>query len=67
MQPPVVLVGRGSPWDSLEDAQRQAAALQAKPVKLTPEPKGRWRWIGTRTILFDPEIRFPQATTTRRS
>ncbi|HEY5947537.1 MAG TPA: alpha-2-macroglobulin family protein, partial [Kofleriaceae bacterium] len=42
-------------------SQDDAAAV--KPVKLTPEPKGRWRWIGTRTILFDPEIRFPQATT----
>ena len=23
------------------------------------EPKGKWRWIGTRTILFDPEVRVP--------
>jgi alpha-2-macroglobulin len=41
----------------------QADAAATKPVKLTPEPKGRWRWIGTRTILFDPDVRFPQATT----
>ena len=39
-----------------------------KPWATTTEwtcwgPKGNWRWIGTRTILFDPEIRFPQATT----
>jgi uncharacterized protein YfaS (alpha-2-macroglobulin family) len=33
------------------------------PVKLTPQPAGRWRWIGTRTIVFDPEVRFPQART----
>ena len=33
------------------------------PVKLSPTPAGKWRWIGTRTILFDPEVRFPQATT----
>src|SRR5439155_7667143 len=33
------------------------------PVKLAPQPNGKWRWIGTRTILFDPEVRFPQATT----
>ena len=32
------------------------------PVKLSPQPKGKWRWVGTRTLLFDPEIRFPQAT-----
>ena len=42
-------------------SQDDAAAVQ--PVKLTPTPKGRWRWIGTRTILFDPDVRFPQATT----
>ena len=42
-------------------SQDDAAANQ--PVKLTPQPPGKWRWIGTRTILFDPLVRFPQATT----
>lgn len=32
----------------------QAAAARERPVRLTPEPPGRWRWIGTRTIVFDP-------------
>ncbi|MBA2543145.1 MAG: Ig-like domain-containing protein, partial [Deltaproteobacteria bacterium] len=41
----------------------QADAAGVQPVKLAPQPKGNWRWLGTRTILFDPEIRFPQATT----
>ncbi|HSK01039.1 MAG TPA: Ig-like domain-containing protein, partial [Kofleriaceae bacterium] len=41
----------------------QADAAASVPVKLTPQPPGRWRWIGTRTILFDPDGRFPQATT----
>jgi len=41
----------------------QDDAAKTTPVKLTPQPKGRWRWIGTRTIVFDPEVRFPQATT----
>ena len=41
----------------------QTDASATTPVKLTPQPKGRWRWLGTRTVLFDPEIRFPQATT----
>ena len=41
----------------------QEDAATTTPVKVTPEPKGRWRWIGTRTILFDPDVRFPQATT----
>ncbi len=32
------------------------------PVRLTPQPEGKWRWVGTRTLLFDPQVRFPQAT-----
>ncbi|MBL0213786.1 MAG: Ig-like domain-containing protein [Myxococcales bacterium] len=41
----------------------QDDAAASVPATLTPTPKGRWRWIGTRTLLFDPEVRFPQATT----
>ncbi|HWO25514.1 MAG TPA: Ig-like domain-containing protein, partial [Kofleriaceae bacterium] len=41
----------------------QTDAAATVPVKLTPQPAGSWRWIGTRTILFDPKVRFPQATT----
>jgi len=41
----------------------QEDAATSVPVQLTPTPKGRWRWIGTRTVLFDPDVRFPQATT----
>ncbi|MBA3398218.1 MAG: Ig-like domain-containing protein [Deltaproteobacteria bacterium] len=41
----------------------QTDAAATTPVKLSPQPAGQWRWIGTRTILFDPAIRFPQATT----
>jgi uncharacterized protein YfaS (alpha-2-macroglobulin family) len=41
----------------------QDDAAKIVPVKLTPQPKGKWRWLGTRTLLFDPEVRFPQATT----
>ncbi len=41
----------------------QGDAAATTPVKLTPQSKGAWRWIGTRTILFDPDSRFPQATT----
>ncbi|HVG32452.1 MAG TPA: alpha-2-macroglobulin family protein, partial [Pyrinomonadaceae bacterium] len=32
------------------------------PVRLTPQPKGRWRWVGTKTLIFEPEVRFPMAT-----
>ncbi len=32
------------------------------PVKLAPQPKGKWRWLGTKTLIFEPEGRFPMAT-----
>jgi alpha-2-macroglobulin len=32
------------------------------PVKLDPQPSGKWRWIGTKTLLFDPDVRFPMST-----
>jgi uncharacterized protein YfaS (alpha-2-macroglobulin family) len=32
------------------------------PVKLSPQPDGKWRWIGSKTLLFDPAARFPMAT-----
>ena len=41
-------------------SQSDAAAVQ--PVKLSPQPKGHWRWLGTRTIVFDAQPRFPEAT-----
>ncbi len=32
------------------------------PVRLSPQPEGRWRWLGTKTLLFAPKDRFPMAT-----
>ena len=32
------------------------------PVRLTPQADGEWRWVGTRTLLFEPQGRFPMAT-----
>jgi uncharacterized protein YfaS (alpha-2-macroglobulin family) len=43
---------------SHDDLQRGA-----RPVSLTPEPPGQWRWVGTHTLLFEPALRFPMATT----
>ncbi len=34
-------------------------------VRLEPQPEGVWRWVGTRTLVFDPAPRFPMATTYR--
>lgn len=40
----------------------QEEAAENVPVKLSPQPPGKWHWIGTKTLLFEPEIRFPMAT-----
>ncbi len=40
----------------------QDLAAAEVPVKLTPQPQGKWRWIGTKTLLFEPSGRFPMAT-----
>jgi uncharacterized protein YfaS (alpha-2-macroglobulin family) len=38
-------------------------ATQNVPVRLSPETPGRWRWVGTKTLLFEPENnRLPMAT-----
>jgi len=46
------------PVGSLDDL-----AQEAVPVRLEPQPPGSWRWIGTKTLLFEPEgERFPMST-----
>ncbi|HEX3560840.1 MAG TPA: alpha-2-macroglobulin family protein [Pyrinomonadaceae bacterium] len=41
----------------------QEEAAQTAPVALSPKPAGRWRWLGTKTLIFDPDgQRLPMAT-----
>ena len=40
----------------------QTNAAQTVPVELTPPVAGKWRWLGTNTLIFDAEKRFPMAT-----
>ena len=40
----------------------QEEAAKYAPVELTPNVEGRWRWLGTRTLMFDTDKRFPMAT-----
>ena len=45
-------------------SQEEAAATVL--VTLTPRPQGKWRWLGTQTLIFQPEAeggRLPMATT----
>ena len=41
-------------------SQEQAAANV--PVELSPQAPGKWRWLGTRTLVFEPTGRFAMAT-----
>lgn len=40
----------------------QEQAAQIVPVQLTPQTEGKWRWLGTKTLMFDATKRLPMAT-----
>lgn len=40
----------------------QEEAAKYVPVELSPNVEGRWRWLGTKTLMFDTDKRFPMAT-----
>ena len=41
----------------------QEEAAQTVPVEFSPQlPEGKWRWLGTKTLMFDTKSRFPMAT-----
>lgn len=40
----------------------QEEAAQTVPVELSPQVEGKWRWLGTKTLMFDTTKRFPMAT-----
>ena len=40
----------------------QEQAAQTVPVQLSPSVEGKWRWLGTKTLMFDTTKRFPMAT-----
>lgn len=40
----------------------QETASVSVPVRMDPQPPGQWRWLGTRTLVFQPDGRFPMAT-----
>src|SRR5690606_2330521 len=40
----------------------QDEASRFVPVELTPQIEGKWQWLGTRTLRFEPAKRLPMAT-----
>ena len=43
-------------------SSQAVVADQDLPVELTPQPEGEWMWLGTQTLLFQPQGRMPGAT-----
>jgi hypothetical protein len=43
-------------------ATHERLSREAVPARLAPQPPGEWRWVGTRTLVFEPLGRFPMAT-----
>ncbi len=44
-------------------ATHDELAAGKRPVELSPQPPGQWRWVGTRTLIFEPAAaRLPMAT-----
>ncbi len=49
------------PMVALGEAKKLTAA--EIPVKLSPQPEGEWRWLGDKTLVFEPALdRMPGAT-----
>jgi len=47
----------------VEVTSQAALAARQVPVTITPQPSaGEWRWLGTRTVVFDSGTRLPMAT-----
>lgn len=40
----------------------QEQASETVPVQMSPQVEGKWRWLGTKTLMFDTKNRFPMAT-----
>ena len=40
----------------------QEQAAQTVLVEVSSLPEGNWRWLGTKTLMFDTKSRFPMAT-----
>ena len=50
------------PMVPITDAESETLASNL-PVHLTPQPAGKWRWLGTQTLVFKPDgNRLPRST-----
>ncbi len=58
IDPPEISLVWNRPMAPLELAGNEAPP----PVKITPEVKGRWQWVGTNATIFVPDVRLARAT-----
>ena len=59
---PRLSISFNSPMISVTDPEAEEAD-DPKGVTIEPRPAGRWRWLGTQTLIFEPEGGlFPRAT-----
>lgn len=59
---PRLAVSFSTPMISVSDPEPDE---QGDPlgIKLEPRPNGKWRWLGTQTVIFEPDgAEFPRAT-----
>jgi hypothetical protein len=59
---PALSVTFSQPMVAVSSQEEAAASV---PVRLTPQPAGRWRWLSAQTLVFQPEAeggRMPMAT-----
>jgi uncharacterized protein YfaS (alpha-2-macroglobulin family) len=59
---PMLTVTFSQPMVAVTSQEEAAANV---PVVLTPQPQGKWRWLGTQTLMFQPDAeggRMPMAT-----
>lgn len=47
------------PMVAIAEGNRQ---VSAPPARIVPAPPGRWRWLTTNVLVFEPDGRFPMAT-----
>ena len=56
---PKVSITFSHPMVALSSQQDAASKV---PLRLTPKVAGRWRWLGTQTLVFENSARMPMAT-----
>src|SRR6185295_14675104 len=49
---PMLTVSFSQPMVAVSSQESAAANV---PVTLTPQPQGKWRWLGTQTLMFQPD------------